>query len=155
MKAHASSRGGIWRAETGDTLLSGMPIPDATKRRTIGGVVIVYPTAGLETSVKAMGANLALFAAAITLFMGGLAIVILRYGLRRLLAVFTGINAAFTAFEQEEWRHAAGGKSVAPPPVAGFGIDTQVLLSLFETAEKQYVSAGMELAALESAGKVV
>lgn len=155
MKAHASSKQSVWRAETTGALLSGMPIPDAAKRRVIGGVVIVYPTAGLETSVKAMGANLALYAAAITLLMGGAAIIILRYGLRRLVAVFRGINAAFTAFEQEEWRHAAGGTSVAPPPVVGFGIDTHTLLNLFEAAENEYITAGMELAALESPGKAI
>lgn len=152
-KAHAASKQGVWRAETHDSLLSGMPIPDASKRRIIGGVVIVYPKVGLATSVRAMGANLALFAAAVTLLLGAAAIVCLRYGLGRLIAVFSGINATFTAFEQKEWRQAAGGTSVTPPPVVGFGIDTRMLSSLFEAAEKQYVSAGMELAALESAGK--
>lgn len=152
LKAHALSGGGVWRAETGDHLLSGMPIPDATRHRVIGGVVIVYPTAGLQTSVRAMGANLALYAAAIILLMAGLAFFILRYGLRRLIAVFTGIEATFTAFEHQEWRHAAGGTSAAPPSVVGFGIDTRNLLSLFEAAEKQYVSAGTKLAALDQHG---
>ncbi len=152
MKALAAARGGVWRAETNDALMSGMAIPDA-RRRTIGGVVIVYPTAGLVTSVKAMGASLALYGAAITLLLGGVALVILRYGLRRLITVFAGINAAFTAFEQKEWRQAAGGTSVAPPPVAGFGVDTETLRGLFEAAEKQYVNAGLELTALESPDK--
>ncbi|RTZ41470.1 hypothetical protein EKL30_12890 [Candidimonas sp. SYP-B2681] len=155
MHAHALSDGEIWRAETSNQLLSGMPILDAKKRRAIGGVVIVYPKAGLETPIKAMGASLALYAAAITLLMAGLAVFILRYGLRHLIAVFAGIEATFTAFEQHEWRHAAGGTSPAPPPVVGFGIDTRTLLSLSEAAEKQYISAGIELAALESSGKAV
>lgn len=155
MKAHAESHGGIWRAETGDALLSGMPIPDAAKHRAIGGVVIVYPKAGLETAVRAMGASLALYAAAIAVLMGGLALIILRYGLRRLITVYAGIDATFTAFEQSEWRHAAGGRSTLPPAIVGFGVDTRRLLSLFDAAEKQYIRAGTELSTMESAGKAV
>lgn len=153
LKAHALSGDHVWRAETGDFLLSGMPIMSATSSHAIGGVVIAYPKTGLKTSVSAMGANLALYAAAIICLTAAVAGGVLRYGLRRLIAVSAGIEATFTAFEQEEWRHIAGGKAEAPPAVVGFGIDTRKLLSQFEAAEKQYIRAGMELARLEQPDK--
>lgn len=153
MKAHAASTGGIWRAETGGFVLSGMSIPDASQTRSIGGVIIVYPKTGLRTSVKAIGAHLALYAGAITLLMTGIAGILLHYGLRRLVTVFMGIEAAIAAFERKQWRRAAGGTSRAPPPVVGFGIDTQTLFGQFAAAEKQYIDAGKDLAALEPPGK--
>lgn len=154
LKAQALADDHVWRAETGDYLLSGMPVTHAANTRAIGGVVIVYPKADLETTVSAMGAYLAVYAVAILFLMAVAAAGVLRYGLRQLIAVFSGIEATFTAFEQEEWRHAAGGHGSAPPTVVGFGIDTRTLLGRFETAEKQYVSAGLELAQLEPTGKV-
>jgi hypothetical protein len=153
MKVHGASKGGPWRAETNDYLLSGMPIPDATRKRSIGGVVIVYPKAGLQTTVRAMAASLALYAVAVTLLVGALGVFILRVGLHRLITVFAGIQATFRAFERREWRHAAGGTSAMPAPVVGAGIDTRSLPDLFDTAERQYVFAGQELAALDEDAK--
>ncbi len=150
LAAHASSGGAVWRAETGDHLLSGKPILNALKTQPIGGVMVVYPKTGLQTSVRAIGASLALYAVGITAAVAALAIGVLRFGLRRLIAVFTGIEATFAAMEQREWRRAAGGTGSIPQPVFGFGIDTGALLNQFEIAERQYIGAGLELAALEA-----
>ncbi len=147
--AHAVSAGGVWRAETSRYLLSGMGIPNALRTQSIGGVVILYPKTDLETSVWSMAASLSLRAAAIITILACAALGVLRLGLRRLIAIFTGLVAALAALARREWRRPAGGTGPNPRPVTGFGIDTGELLNGFELAEKQYVDAGLKLAALD------
>ena len=146
--AQAASRDDTWYAETGEYFLSGGRILDRTGN-ALGGLVIVYPKTDLETAVGAMTARLAIYAVGVLLAAALVAILALRLGLRDLLRVFSGIEAAFSAIERREWRRAAGGSDPMPEPVRGLGIDTSELTRLLQAAEERYVAAGQTLARFE------
>jgi hypothetical protein len=150
--AQSASESGTWATETGEHFLSGVRIRNLSKK-TVGGLVIVYPKTDLSTSVGAMTARLAIYAVGVLTVIGVIGIVVLRFGLRELVRVFTGIESAFVAIERREWRRAAGGSDPMPEPVRGLGVDTGELKRLLQSAEEQYLSAGRSLAALESAAE--
>ena len=112
--------------------------------------MIVYPKTDLSTSVDAMTARLAIHAFVVLAVIAGIGVGLLRFGLRDLMRVFTGIESAFAAIERREWRRAAGGSNPMPEPVRGLGVDTGELTRLLQSAEEQYAIAGRSLAALES-----
>ncbi|MDX1486998.1 MAG: hypothetical protein R3268_02275 [Acidiferrobacterales bacterium] len=147
--AQSESESATWHAETGDRFLSGVTVlgPAGDK---LGGVLVVYPKTELDTAVGAMAARLALYIIVTLVVVAGIGIAILRVGLRRLIQVFTGIDEAFATIEQREWRRLARGDNVAPQPVRGFGIDTGDLEQMLRAAEDRYITAGKELAALET-----
>lgn len=147
--AQSTSEGDTWRAETDEHFLSGGRIRDLS-RKTVGGLVIVYPKTDLSTSVDAMTARLAIHAFVVLAVIAGIGVGLLRFGLRDLMRVFTGIESAFAAIERREWRRAAGGSNPMPEPVRGLGVDTGELTRLLQSAEEQYAIAGRSLAALES-----
>jgi hypothetical protein len=150
--AQSASESGTWATETGEHFLSGVRIRNLSKK-TVGGLVIIYPKTDLSTSVGAMTARLAIYAVGVLTVIGVIGIVVLRFGLRELVRVFTGIESAFVAIERREWRRAAGGSDPMPEPVRGLGVDTGELKRLLQSAEEQYLSAGRSLAALESAAE--
>ncbi len=147
--AQSDSESPIWHAETGQTFLSGVTILDLAGEK-LGGVLVVYPKTGLDTAVGAMAARLTIYLIITLVVVAGIGIAILRFGLRRLIQVFTGIDAAFATIERREWRRSASGYDPAPQPVRGFGIDTENLEQMLSAAEDRYVAAGKELAALET-----
>jgi hypothetical protein len=146
--AQAESESATWHAETEHRFLSGVTILDPAGEK-LGGVLVVYPKTGLDTAVGAMAAHLALYIIITLVVVSGTGIVILRLGLRRLIQVFTGIDATFATIERREWRRLAEGVDSAPQPVRGFGIDTGDLEQLLSAAEGRYIAAGKELAALD------
>lgn len=147
--AQAESESAIWHAETEHRFLSGVTILDPAGER-LGGVLVVYPKTELDAAVGAMAARLALYIIITLVVVSGIGIVILRLGLRRLIQVFTGIDVTFATIERREWRRLAKGADPAPQPVRGFGIDTGDLEQLLSAAEDRYITAGRELAALET-----
>lgn len=147
--AQSESESATWHAETGQHFFSGVTILDPADDK-LGGVVLVYPKTELDTAVAAMAAWLALYIIITLVVVAGIGIVILHLGLRRLIHVFTGIDAAFATIERCEWRRLAKGADTTPQPVRGFGIDTGDLEQLLRAAEDRYVAAGRELAALET-----
>jgi hypothetical protein len=147
--AQSESESATWHAETGDRFLSGVTILDPAGER-LGGLLVVYPKTELDTAVGAMAAKLALYIIVTLVVVAGIGTVILRFGLRRLIQIFTGIDTAFATVEQREWRRLARGANVALQPVRGFGIDTGDLEQLLRAAEDRYIAAGKELATLET-----
>jgi sensor histidine kinase regulating citrate/malate metabolism len=145
----SESKSATWHAETGQHFLSGVTILDPAGE-TLGGVLVVYPKTELDTAVGAMAARLALYIIITLVVVAGIGIVVLRFGLRRLIQVFTGIDAVFATIERREWRRLAKGANAAPHPVRGFGIDTGNLEQMLRAAEDRYIAAGKELAALET-----
>lgn len=150
--AQSASAGDTWRTETDEHFLSGIRIRNLSKK-TVGGLVIVYPKTDLSTSVGAMTARLAIYAVSALIVIGVIGIGVLWFGLRDLVRVFTGIESAFAAIEYREWRRAAGGSDPMPESVRGLGVDTGELKRLLQSAEEQYVTAGRSLAALDSAAE--
>ena len=146
--AQSKSRNDTWHTESDEHFLSGARILDL-RGQPLGGVVIVYPKTDLSTAVDAMTARLATYAVGVLVATAVLAIAVLRLGLRDLVRVFTGIEAAFAAIERREWRRAAGGSDPMPDPVRGLGIDTDELTRLLQAAEERYVAAGSSLARIE------
>ncbi|MDX1433357.1 MAG: hypothetical protein R3286_13015 [Gammaproteobacteria bacterium] len=146
--AQSASRDDTWYTETGEHFLSGGRIHDLSGK-PLGGLVIVYPKTDLATAVDAMTARLATYALGVLMLAALVAIGLLRFGLRDLVRVFTGIETAFAAIERREWRRAAGGSDPMPEPVRGLGIDTSELTRLLQAAEERYVAAGQSLARLE------
>lgn len=147
--AQSESNSTTWHAETRQSFLSGVTILDPAGEK-LGGILVVYPKTELNTAVAAMAARLALYIVITLVAVAGIGSVILRFGLRRLMQVFTGIDAAFATIERREWRRLAKGANAAPQPVRGFGIDTGDLEQMLRAAENRYVAAGNELAALET-----
>lgn len=147
--AQSDAESPIWHTETGQNFLSGVTILDSAGKR-LGGVLVVYPKTDLDTAVGAMAARLAIYLIITLLVVAGMGIVILRFGLRSLIRVFTGIDATFVTIERREWRRLARGSDPAPQPVRGFGIDTGNLEQMLRAAEDRYIAAGKELAALET-----
>jgi hypothetical protein len=146
--AQSDSESPIWHAETDHNFLSGVTILDSAGEK-LGGVLVVYPKTEFDTSVGAMAARLAIYITITLIAVAGIGIVILRLGLRGLMKVFTGIDAAFATIERREWRRLAKGSNPAPQPVRGFGIDTGNLEQMLSAAEDRYIAAGKELAAFE------
>ncbi len=148
----SASEGDTWRTETDEHFLSGIRIRNLSKK-TVGGLMIVYPKTDLSTSVGAMTARLAIYAVGVLIVIGVIGIGVLWFGLRDLVRVFTGIESVFAAIEHREWRRVAGGSDPMPEPVRGLGVDTGELKRLLQSAEEQYVTAGRSLAALDSAAE--
>jgi hypothetical protein len=147
--ASSAADGESFHVETAEFLLSGALLADSASH-FVGGLVIVYPRAELAIPVRAMMARLAVFAAAVLMMVGLLAGVVLRFGLREHVRVYDGLELAFAALERRAWRRAAGGSDPLPEPVRGLGIDTGELTRMLQEADARYVTAGSELAALET-----
>lgn len=146
--AQSASKSDVWHAETDEHLQSGARILNPSGE-TVGGLVIVYPKTDLVTAVDAMNARLAIYALGVLITTALIGIAVLRFGLRDLVRVFTGIESAFAAIERRQWRRPAGGSDPMPGPVRGLGIDTSELTRLLALAEERYIAAGQALSALE------
>lgn len=149
--AQSGSESTDWHVETAQHFLSGVTIVDP-RGDNIGGILMVYPKTDRDMAVGAMTARLTLYIIVTLAVVAGVGVVVLRFGLRRLIQVFTGIDDAFATIERREWRRLAQGAETAPRPVQGFGIDTANLEQMLRAAEDRYVAAGKELAALEKTG---
>lgn len=146
--AQSASEGDTWNTEIDDAFLSGSQIRNHSNK-IVGGLVIVYPKTDLVTSVGAMTARLVIYSVSVLVIIAAIGIGVLRFGLRDLTRIFSGIEAAFAAVEHRQWRQAAGGSDSMPEPVRGFGVDTGEITHLLQSAEEQYVAAGQSLAAIE------
>ncbi|WP_436637810.1 hypothetical protein [Microbaculum sp. FT89] len=138
LAARAAANGAPWHRETADGFLSSIDIRSTTGT-TVGGILIVYPGGGNITQILAMAAELGLAALGVMIIAAGLSGILMRFGLRRQIALFDGIDRTFTGFERNAWRSAAGG---VVEPVAD---DTNELLSLLDTAEARYRAVGQSL----------
>lgn len=134
--AREAAAGGPWYVETATGFLSGINIkaPDGI---TAGGIVIVYPGRENVTRIRAMGAELAIFAVGLLLVSGGLGGLLLRLGLGRQIRVFEAIDGAVARFERDAWRSAA-----ASPVTDAPAHDETQLRSLLDAAEARYRAVG-------------
>lgn len=140
--ARASAGGEPWHLASAGGFLSGVDIGRADGT-SAGGILIVYPASGNVTRVRAMAAELSMAAIAVLLLSGGLSIPLLRFGLRRQIAIFHAVDSAIVAFEVDAWRRAAAAEP-GPGPADG---DPGGLRQLLDDAEAQYRAAGHALAA--------
>ncbi len=147
--AQSVSEGDAWHTEIDEAFLNGSQIRNHSNE-IVGGLVIVYPRTDLVTSVGAMTARLLIYSTGVLIVVSIIGIGVLKFGLRDLIRVFTDIEAAFAFIERRQWRQAAGGSGSMPEPVRGFGVDTEELTHLLQSAEKQYIAAGQMLAAMEN-----
>jgi len=144
------SRAG-WSTQTGDLLFTGKPIRDA-RGSTIGGIVVVYPTLDLRTSVQAMATKLLSYSLLILLCMAPFTALLLRVGLRRPQRLFSAIMATLDGFERDSWRAHAGGAYPHPAETEVSDFDTAELASLVRTAETHYLAGGKALGEFERGG---
>ncbi len=142
-QAHAARReagGASWHVVTTVGLLGGVEIL-GRENKSVGGIVIVYPTTQNETRVWAMGSELMMAGIAIVLVGAGLSVPILRLGLRRQFSAFESIERAIMDFERDAWRTAASGARLDPGDGAG---DVHSLLA---GAEERYRETGRAISA--------
>jgi hypothetical protein len=137
-----------WSVDANDFIFTGMQIRNAGGT-AVGGVVVVYPTIDLLTSVLAMVAKLLLFSVVTLAIMSIAAIALLRLGLHQPISLFAALEEVLDSFERDIWRRPAGGSHVSPHRERGLGFDTEELSRLVHMAEERYLRGGKELAALE------
>ena len=132
-----------WQLMTGTTFISGVNILDISGS-IAGGVMIVYPTTGHLTQVRAMAAELGFAALGGLIGVAVVAAALLRVTLRRLFHKFQRIENEISEFERGAWRSAAGGTD------AGHGDETEAgsLHQLLPEAEATYRRTGKQLSKL-------
>ena len=141
LSAMQSADGGRWQISNGQTFISGVNIPDMVGR-TAGGVMVVYPTSGHLTQVRAMAAELGFAALGGLIVVAMVGAVLLRLLLGRMFRNFQKIEDDITEFERNAWRSAAG--SVISEN--GDSTDPEKLGNLLSQAEAAYRNAGKDLA---------
>ena len=140
-----------WSTRAGDLLFTGEPIRDA-RGGAIGGIVVVYPTLDLRTSVEAMATKLLAHSLLVVIGMAPLTALLLGLGLRRPQRLFTAIMATLDGFERDSWRAGAGGTYAPPADAQTADFDTAELASLARTAETHYLAGGKALGEFEREG---
>ena len=138
LAARSAANGAPWHRETSDGFLSSIDIRSTTGAN-VGGILIVYPGGGNITQILAMAAELGLAGLGVVIIAAGLSGILMRFGLRRQIALFDGIDKTLASFERNSWRSAAGG---AAEPLED---DANELLSMLNTAEARYRGVGQSL----------
>lgn len=154
-----------WHRETTEAFLSGVEIRTAAGKRA-GGVLIVYPLRGSLTSLRAMGAELAVVAVAVLVLSSLLGALVLWVGLAPQRALFREVDRAVETFERDSWRQAFSmvGRVDGPPLSAmeadddsaengGPAVESEGLVRLMSAAERRYLGACRVLDALDPAGR--
>ncbi len=146
--AVADATGPTWSTQASDFLFTGKPLRDA-RGAAVGGIVVVYPTLDLQTSVQAMATKLFSYSMLILLGLLPLTYVLLRFGLRGSQRHFEAIVAALDDFERRCWRERAGGVCAVEPIEDDEASESAGLSRLAEQAEARYLANGAALASLE------
>lgn len=140
--AHRSADDRSWHRETDQGFLSGVAIRSGSNA-SAGGLLVVYPRQASIARVWAMAAELAAAGMAVLLLAGGFGIVLLRFGLRQMIADYRRVQHGVEAFEKRAWRLSFG-----PSPLAAPGLDVDEeddLGSLISRAEHRYWSTRRRL----------
>lgn len=146
--AVADASGPTWSSQSSDYLFTGKPLRDA-RGTVVGGIVVVYPTLDLLTSVQAMATKLLSYSLVILLGLTPLAFVILKLGMRGSQRHLDALVASLDGFERKSWREHAGGTLAVTPEGADPGSESAELFRLAEAAEAQYLAGGAALAPFE------
>lgn len=136
--ARTAAKGTAWYREASEGFLSSIDIA-AREGVSAGGILIVYPGRGNLVRIRAMAAELALFAMAVLLASAAFSALLLRLGLHRQIRLFRDIDGAVLDFERAAWRGAAGRSAAASE------VDGGELRSLLTTAEARYFATGRSL----------
>lgn len=152
--ALGAADGKPWHRETDEGFLSSVEIRTSAGARA-GGVLIVYPLRGRLTSLRAMGAELALVAVAVLVLSSLLGALVLRLGLAPQVALFRAVDQAVETFERHSWRQVfatRGRAAAASDPAAaavaddcgaddGIAAGPESLARLLSDAERRYLHA--------------
>jgi len=141
LRARTEAAGRPWFRETARGFVASVDIAGKDGAQA-GGILVVYPTEGTGTQVRAMVAELSLSAIGVWLAASALAAGLLRMGLRRQLRHHERLDAACRRFESDTWRQAAGRR----PDDAG-ATDDAGLHAALRRAEARYQAAGRQIAA--------
>lgn len=141
LNARASARGSPWYRETIDGFIASVDIT-ARGGASAGGILVVYPSAGSQTQVRAMLAELALGAIGAWLAAACAGALLLRWGLAGLIRHFDALDGDYRDFARDGWRRAAGHDEVASPA------DARGLRAQLEVAAAGYRDTGRRLASL-------
>lgn len=145
ISSRRTAPGTSWHLQTETAFLSGIDIAGKNET-TAGGVLVVYPSEGNTTRVRAMAVELALSAIGVLLAAAALGAGLLRLGLARQIQLFESIEAAIARSERYFWRSSAGATMDEP---AG---EARELHDLMEAADARYQAIGRNIAGVADGG---
>lgn len=143
LAARSAAGGARWHRELAEGFLGSIGIA-GRGGTSAGGILVVYPTRGNITRVRAMGAELALAAIGVLVTAAAFSGVLLRLGLRQEIGAFQAIDSAIAGFERDSWRSAA---AASPAPSSEDDVDE--LRRQLEAADGRYRAAGHVIAAAQ------
>ena len=113
VQARMAARGAPWYRELTEGFVSGIDVAGGDGR-SAGGILVVYPSQGHLTQVRAMIAELIQGTAGALLVAALVGTLALRYGLAEPVRNFETADHAYRDFERSAWRRAAGREWSAP-----------------------------------------